>query len=80
MPEILIRGKHVMPWILKPEGDPVWNAEDWSRASTLEIRWTALGVSEKDRRELLPCAIWKAKFPGLTYAPLIESKLLTLAV
>ncbi len=68
------------PWILKPEGDPVWNEDDWARAATLEIRWISLGVSEKERRDLLPCAIWKSKFPGLQYGSLIESKLRTLAV
>lgn len=75
---MLVRGKYCMPWILKPEGDPCWNADDWARASTLEIRWMMLGVTEKDRLELLPCAIWKAKFPGLTYSPLTESKLRSL--
>lgn len=80
MPEMLVRGHQMRPWILKPDQDPCWNTEDWGRAATLEMRWTALGVSEKDRRELLPCAIWKAKFPGLTYNPIVESKLRSLAV
>lgn len=77
---MLLRGNVAMPWILKPDRDPCWNAEDWGRAATLEIRWKTMGVSEKDRRELLPCAIWKSKFPGLQYNPLIETKLRTLAV
>lgn len=68
------------PWILKPEGDPVWSEADWAKAATLEIRWLSLGVSEKDRKELLPCAIWKGKFPGLQYSPLIESKLRALCL
>lgn len=80
MPEMLVRENQISPWILKPERDPCWNADDWARAATFEMRWMGLGVSEKDRRELLPCAIWKAKFPGLHYNPFIESKLRTLAV
>jgi hypothetical protein len=80
MPEILVRETQAKPWILKPERDPCWNVEDWGRAATLEMRWIGMGVSEKDRRELIPCAIWKAKFPGLQYNPFIESKLRTLAV
>ena len=77
---MLVRGKRIEHWIMKPEGDPVWNEDDWARAATLEIRWMSLCVSEKERRELLPCAIWKSKFPGLLYSPLIESKLRTLSV
>ena len=80
MPEILVRGKRMEPWILKPEGDATWSATDWAKAATLEIRWISMGVSEKERKELIPCAIWKSKFPGLQYAPLIESKLRALAV
>ena len=67
------------PIIVTPDTDPCWTQDDWSRAATLEARWTALGVCESDRRQLLPCAIWKAKFPGLQYAPLIESRLRMLA-
>ena len=77
---MLVRGKRMEPWIVKPERDPVWNSEDWERAATYESRWISLGVSEKERRELLPCAIWKAKFPGLQYSPLIESKLRSLGL
>lgn len=76
---MLLRGGRVYEWIQVPEGDPTWNAEDWGRAKTLEARWIALGISEQDRRQLLPCAVWKAKFPGLQYNPLIESKLRALA-
>jgi hypothetical protein len=79
MPSMLIRGTFAMPWILKPDGDPSWTEDDWGRAATLEIRWTHMGVSELDRRILLPCAVWKAKFPGLQYSALVESKLRALA-
>ncbi len=76
---MLIRGGRVYNWIVRPDGDPIWNSQDWERAKTLEARWTALGISEQERRQLLLCAVWKAKFPGLTYNPLIESKLRALA-
>lgn len=72
---MLVRGQRMDRWLVRPAGDPTWSAVDWARAATLEARWTALGVSENDRRTLLPCAIWAAKHPGMRYAAHIESRL-----
>ena len=66
---MLCRGGKLSRWLLQPERDPLWSAADYARAATLEARWHAMGVSEDDRRRLLPCAIWIAKFPGTTYDP-----------
>jgi hypothetical protein len=63
---MLVRGK-IMNWLVKPEGDPTWSEADWGRAATLEAKWKAQGVSEEERRKLIPCAIWSAKFPGLRF-------------
>ena len=64
---MLVRGGKLMHWVLKPEGDPIWSKDDWGRAATLEARWLARGICETDRSRLLPCAVWRAKFPGTTY-------------
>jgi hypothetical protein len=72
---MLVRKGSFVPWIVKPEGDAIWNRMDWGRAATLEARWSTMGVSEEERRQLIPCAVWKAKFPGLTYTPAVESRL-----
>jgi hypothetical protein len=72
---MLTRAGKRMHWIVKPEGDATWNQMDWGTAATLEARWAQMGICEEERRQLIPCAVWKAKFPGLTYTPAIESKL-----
>jgi hypothetical protein len=72
---MLLRGGKLRNWSIKPEGDPTWTHEDWCRARTLEARWADKGVSEADRRTLIPCAVWKAKFPGLQYPDHIERAL-----
>jgi hypothetical protein len=71
----MIRGGRIFPWIVKPEGDASWSRTDWSRARTLEARLNSMGISEEERRSLIPCAVWKAKFPGLTYTDSIETRL-----
>ncbi len=75
---MLVRAGKFMRWIVKPDGDPIWNSADWGRAATLEARFTQLGICEEERRQLIPCAVWKAKFPGLIYSPAVESKLQSL--
>jgi hypothetical protein len=74
----MIRAGKIYSWILKPDDDPSWTTADWSRAATLETRFSHLGVHEEDRRKLIPCAVWKAKFPGLLYTTSIENKLKSL--
>lgn len=64
---MLQRAGKLMPWIVRPAGDPTWSAADWGRAATLEAKWKLTGVSESDRRTLIPCAVWSAKFPGMIY-------------
>ena len=62
---MLVRGGKLSRWIMKPDGDPTWSDADWGCAATLEIRWRMAGISEEERRKLIPCAVWLAKFPGL---------------
>ena len=71
----VVRGGSVYRWIVKPEGDATWTAQDWGRAATLDARFQAKGVCEEERRRLIPCAVWKAKFPGLQYPVPLEARL-----
>lgn len=64
---MLTCGNSISPWYVKPDGDMTWNAEDWGRAQSLEIRFHRMGVSESDRRILIPAAIWRLKYPGLQF-------------
>jgi hypothetical protein len=75
-----VRGNKLISHVLKEGGDRVWNREDWGRYATFDARWTSMGVSEYERAQLLPCAVWKSKFPGMTYNPTIESRLRSLCV
>ena len=70
-----VRGARLYPWILKPDGDATWTGEDWERARCLEARLCHAGVSEEERSRLIPCAVWKSKFPGLTYTDAVEVRL-----
>jgi len=72
-----VRGGVILP-VWKGETDPVWALEDIVRARTLDARFIALGVPHSDRAKLVPAAVWKQKFPGLMYAPDIETKLKSL--
>lgn len=72
---MIARGGKLHSWIVKPVGDPSWTAADWGRAATLDARYAAAGVKEEERRRLVPCAIFKAKFPETTYAELVEKRL-----
>ena len=73
-----VRGARLYPWILKPDGDSTWVVEDWERARALEARLCHMGVAEEERARLIPCAVWKTKFPGLTYTSDVEARLGTL--
>jgi hypothetical protein len=64
---MLVRGK-IAHWFVKPDSDPTWNEEDWERAATYEARLQAKGVSETDRKFLIPCIVWSKKFPGMTFS------------
>lgn len=72
---MLVRGNKMMPWVLKPDIDPIWNKHDIARAGTLEIKWNLAGVKEDERRRLLPCEIWRTKFPGLTFNDTVIKRL-----
>ena len=72
---MLSRGGTFIPWLVKPEGDLTWSEADWGRAATLEARWKMHGVSEHTRRQLIQCAVWMAKFPGLRFSNDIHNKL-----
>ncbi len=74
----LVRGGNIYKRIVKLDLDPIWNSQDIERANILEARWISKGVCEEERRQLLPCAIWKAKFPGIIYTDAIESRLVVL--
>ena len=76
--QILCRGGRLVPWVLRPDDDPTWSAADWGRAATLEARFSALGVSEAERRRLVPCAVLKSKWPETVFSPAVEKRLATL--
>ena len=76
---MLVRGGKLIHWVMRPAGDTVWSVGDWATAQTLEARWQAKGVSEEERRRLLPCAVWNAKWPGMSFTPSITSRLNELA-
>ena len=75
---MLCRGGILKSWILKPDGDSTWTAEDWARAATLEARFSAAGASEEERRKLIPCAVYITKFPGTAYDVVTMKRLNTL--
>ncbi len=77
---MLVRGGKLSRWIMKPDGDPTWSDADWGRAATLESRWRMAGISEDERRKLIPCAVWLAKFPGLHLQQEIMDRLHALEV
>jgi len=64
---MLSRGGKLIRWLVKTESDITWTDTDVSRAGTLEARWKMMGISEEERRRLIPCAVWIARFPGLVY-------------
>lgn len=76
---LLIRGGSMYKRIVKLDRDPSWNSQDIERANILESRWIAKGICEEERTLLLPCAVWKSKFPGIVYNDTIELKLLQLS-
>jgi hypothetical protein len=55
--------------------DPVWNTDDKERARTLDARLAHLRVPDDKRAALIPCMVWKAKFPGLRYSADIEQSI-----
>ena len=77
---MLCRGGTLHPWIVRPDGAPTWTREDWARAATLEARFAARGACEAERRRLVECAVWRAKFPGLRYDSAVEARIKELAI
>jgi hypothetical protein len=59
----------VCPTLTAAAADPAWTAEDRARLTTLRARWPT------DPADLLLCAVWKKKVPGLQYDPVIETQL-----
>jgi hypothetical protein len=76
---LLVRGGKLIPWLIKPDGDFTWSESDWARAQTLEARWKMHGINEATRRQLIPCAIWSAKFPGLVFHTEVQKQLVDLS-
>ena len=76
---MLIRGK-ISHWFVKPDHDDIWNEEDWGRAATYEALMQARGISETERRKLIPCAVWAKKFVGLQFCPDIMKRLQELSL
>jgi hypothetical protein len=72
---LLVRGGKLIPWLIKPDGDFTWSDSDWARAKALEARWKMHGINEATRRQLIPCAIWSSKFPGLVFHDDIQKQL-----
>ncbi len=60
---------------VKPERDPCWSAADMGRATVYEARWVSMGVSEEERRRLLPCAVLKAKWPQTVFNDTVMKRL-----
>jgi hypothetical protein len=77
--QILCRGGKLVPWVLRPDDDPTWSAVDWGRAAAIEARFASLGVSEAERRRLVPCAVLKAKWSELVFSTAVEKRLASLA-
>lgn len=77
---MLVRGGQLSRWIMKPDGDLTWSEMDWGRAATLEAKWRMAGVSEEERRMLIPCAVWLAKFPGLRLQDTVMDRLRALSI
>ena len=69
------RGGRLIPWVLWPVADPVWSPEDWGRAATLDARFAALGAKEDERRQLVPCAVLRKKWPETRFPSHIEARL-----
>jgi hypothetical protein len=55
--------------------DPLWLPGDYGRAMTLVARWLGMGVKAEECDQLLPCAVWLAKFPGTRYSDAIMERL-----
>jgi hypothetical protein len=68
------RGK-LIPYLVKPESTAAWSPADYGRAATLEARLQREGLSEAERRALIPCLVWSAKVPGLVYKKGMEAKM-----
>jgi len=68
------RGR-LSPAIVVPERTATWTAADDGRAQTYEAFLTRKGVSEAERRRLIPCLVWSAKVPGLLYPEAVERRL-----
>lgn len=77
---MLQRGGILTPWIVRPDEDPLWSPAEWGTAATLEAKWNAKGVSEEERRRLIPCAVWLSKHPGLKYSEQVMKRLRDLGV
>lgn len=77
---MLSRGGTLTQYLVRPDGDETWSADDWGRAMALEARWTTLGVSEEERRRYIPCAVLLAKFPGIVYSDNIMKRLDELSI
>jgi hypothetical protein len=58
-----------------PERTATWTAADDGRAQTYEAILARKGVSEAERRRLIPCLVWSAKVPGLRYPEAVERRL-----
>ena len=72
------RGR-LSPAIVVPERTATWTAADDGRAQTYEAMLARKGVSEAERRRLIPCLVWSAKVPGLRYPEAIERRLAEVA-
>jgi hypothetical protein len=68
------RGK-LIPYLVKSETTAVWSATDHGRAMSLEARLQAEGLSESERRKLIPCLVWSTKVPGLRYKDSVEKRM-----
>jgi len=75
MNKITNRGGTLVKVSTVSNSDPLWLDSDYSRAATLEARWSAMGVAEEERATLLPCAVWLSKFPGTQYPDTIMARL-----
>ena len=71
---IASRGK-LVPVIVTCQRTATWTPADDGRALTYEAKLAHKGVSEAERRRLIPCIVWSAKVPGLRYPEAVERRL-----
>lgn len=72
---MILRGGLFIKTVVTPHINRLLVANDYARMISLEARWIAIGISKSECEQLLPCAVWIAKFPGTKYSETIMKRL-----